>query len=68
MKRTIAFASQVGGADPKLAKTLYRGAWMNPLTVAHKLHCLARSEDFSLLVSGGLIGSSLRVQEGPENA
>ena len=68
MKRTIAFASQVGGADPKLAKTLYRGAWMNLFTVAHKLHCLACSEDYSLLVSGGLIGSSIRVQEGPENA
>jgi len=41
---------------------------MNLLTVAHKLHCLARSENFSLLVSGGRIGSASRVQEGLENA
>jgi hypothetical protein len=41
---------------------------MNLLTVAHKLHYLARSEDFSLLVSDGRIGSVSRVQEGLVNA
>jgi hypothetical protein len=64
MRRAIAFQSQLLGADPKLAKILVGGASLNCISVAHKLHHVTRSEDFSLLGPAAIEGSALRVQEG----